>query len=749
MTFSTSAGLDGWRLQDAPNDELASLLRVSREEVTALRATLVKQQRDPAWIADALAALPAATLALLSLVIEAGGVAMEAQLLRAARESFGMSRSDCRIALAPAVSRLLIVPLSGGDNDELAFGVVLPAGALIAPLVADLDLYELPAAGFVATESPAQNPRTFLATCVAARHHDVKLTMEGRPHRGSIKRLAKQVGLDEDSLDTMLRIGLDLALLKMEGELVRPDVSALADAAGGRYARHPVLAAVQDQLAGGPVASAALSRSLHRRRDWTHASSLGDEILACLPGFEIGTVDGVAAVAHRAVEGVASGHVTPSFEVFLPPESRLLDVVHVGACCEWERLDRAFVARITKASIARAVAGGSSAGQILEQLAAAIRHPIPQNVEAAIRDWAASVIAATIATGHVVVVDPSVRARVAPALAELEVRELAPGVFVVGDDEGLRDVTLALTRAGIYHREVSPVRAPPERVSRPEPAVPALGAVRLRARVAAWRRGEAFEGVRDDFLDKHRAAQADRSATSTAGTAMASTPVALLERWAEKQQLRFDDDHPGHDGIEAIFSTLSEREASSVLDECRDLDELLHKLASLVVKQGWGKPAGRSRQAPAPRPALERQTPVTMLWQHEDLRERLQDAAKRSELLALELAGGVRYIEITQVIRRGTIWMVLGDDITDGDAVALRLDDIQAIAALPDDFEAELEAELDAELEAGSGIDDDSGELPRKPWRPAPGQAPPPGHQPCPCGSGVRYRHCCRDIPTA
>ena len=505
------------------------------------------------------------------------------------------------------------------------------------------------------------------------------------------------------------------------------------------------LAAVQDLLAGGPVASAALSRALHRRRDWTHGSALGDEILACLPGFEIGTVDGVAAVARRAVEGVASGHVTPSFEVFLPPESRLLDVVHVGACCEWERLDRAFVARITKASIARAVAGGSSAGQILEQLAAAIRHPIPQNVEAAIRDWAASVIAATIATGHVVVVDPSVRARVAPALAELEVRELAPGVFVVGDDEGLRDVTLALTRAGIYHREVSPVRAPPERVSRPEPAVPALGATRLRARVAAWRRGEAFEGVRDDFLDKHRAAQADRSATSTAGTAMASTPVALLESWAEKQQLRFDDDHPGHDGIEAIFSTLSECEASSVLDECRDLDELLHKLASLVVKQGWGKPAGRSRQAPAPRPALERQTPVTMLWQHEDLRERLQDAAKRSELLALELAGGVRYIEITQVIRRGTIWMVLGDDITDGDAVALRLDDIQAIAALPDDFEAELEAEL----EAGSDIDDDSGELPRKPWRPAPGQAPPPGHQPCPCGSGVRYRQCCRDIPTA
>jgi len=64
----------GWRLQDIPNDELASLLQISRREVAARRATLVKQHADPAWVAAALETLPAATLALLHVLIDAGGL---------------------------------------------------------------------------------------------------------------------------------------------------------------------------------------------------------------------------------------------------------------------------------------------------------------------------------------------------------------------------------------------------------------------------------------------------------------------------------------------------------------------------------------------------------------------------------------------------------------------------------------------------------------------------------------------------
>jgi hypothetical protein len=686
----------GWRLQDIPNDELAALLQISRREVAARRATLVKQHADPAWVAEALEALPAATLALLHVLIDAGGLAMEHELARAAREAFGMSVDDCQAAAVPAISRMLVVPLRIHAG-EVAFGVVLPAGALIAPLVANLDLHELPPAAFVASEAPVRNPRTFLAACVAARHFDVRLTHEGRPHRGSIKRLARQLGLDEGSLEVMLVTGLDLGMLSLEGELLRPDLDALAEAAVGRYPRSLPLAELHAQLAGGPVASAALVRSSVRRFDREPAGVLGGEVLAYLPGFELGTVGGVAAVTRGPVEGAPSGHVTPSFEVILPPESPLLDIVRVGACCTWERLDRAIVARITKSSIARAVTGGASAGQILEQLAAASRHPVPQNVEAAVRDWAGSVISATIATGHVIVVDPSARARVVSALAKLDARELAPGVLVVGDGAELRAILFALTRAGIYHREISPVRPSPPGAPDPEPSPPAAGAARIRARVAAWRRGEPFEGLRDDFLDLHRAARPAPLATSSTGT-----PSDLLEVVPGRGPAR---------GSERG----SERGASR----------------------------GASRGRHDPPLARSGRTLPALRWQRTDLRERLQHAARHVETLAVQLASDTRYLEIRQLMRRGTIWMVLGEDLMNDDAVALRLDDIQAIAELPDDFEIGLAADLDDDGDRDDGL------LERTPWRPGHGEATPPGHVPCPCGSGMRYRHCCRDLAIA
>ncbi|HEX2690868.1 MAG TPA: hypothetical protein VHN14_29850, partial [Kofleriaceae bacterium] len=587
----------GWRLQDIPNDELASLLKISRKEVGARRAALVQQQSDPAWVAATLDGLPAATLALLHVLIEAGGLAMEDELVRSAGARFGMSANDCRVASGPAISSVLMVPLRTRAS-EVAFGIVLPAGALIAPLVVHLDLHELPSAAFVAIESPARNPRMFLAACVASRHLDVKLTHEGRPHRGSIKRLARQVGLDEASLEVMLGTGLDLGMLYVEGELLRPDIEALAGAAAGRYPGSAAVAAIALQLAEGALSSAAIARSLQRRPDWEHRSVSTGDVLTYLPGFEVGTVGGVPAVSRHAIEGSAQGDVTPSFEVFLPPESRLVDVVHVGACCEWERLERVLVGRITKASISRAVTGGSSTGQILEQLAAACWRPIPPNVEAAIREWAGSVISATLATGRVIVVDPIAHARVASVLGKHATRVLAPGVFLVEEREELREVAMALTRSGIYHREVSPVRASPPRARELAPIAPAPGTARIRARVAAWRRGEPFEGSRDDFLDKHRV-EPEPVAIATTGKSS-----ALLDRWALQHDCRLDDGDPSHHGILPVLSMLPDREVANLLATSHDLDQLVRALGKVMAR---------------------RRSPPALLWQRQDLRERLDE----------------------------------------------------------------------------------------------------------------------------
>src|SRR5439155_8588489 len=97
-----------------------------------------------------------------------------------------------------------------------------------------------------------------------------------------------------------------------------------------------------------------------------------------------------------------------------------------------------------------------------------------------------------------------------------------------------------------------------------------------------------------------------------------------------------------------------------------------------------GVPSASSHPSSAARSARR---PPVLLWQTEDVRERLQYAGRHGEVLALQVAGDIRYVEISRVIQRGTISMVLGDDLATGAAVALSLDTIQALAALPADFD--------------------------------------------------------------
>ncbi|HEX3476659.1 MAG TPA: helicase-associated domain-containing protein [Kofleriaceae bacterium] len=730
-----------WQLQDIPDDVLADFLRIPRPELRGRREVLDRQMRDPVWIAATLEGLPAAALAILHLVIEAGGLIPEHHLADLA-ERFGLSERDCAAATHAAIQCALAVPLMSRSQQRM-IAAVQPAAALVAPLVAGVDLLELPAAELVAAESPARNPRVFLAVCAAARHTEIKLTASGQIHRTSVKRLARQVGVDDASLDALLRTGLRVGVLAADGEVVRPDLAALAAAAEGRYPRYPALAELAAQLGDaaldGRSAAALVGRSLPPGHASLPYQALGD-----LPGFAVGTVKGVEACRRQPPGGAAAGHVTPSFEVFLPPGSRLIDVVHVGGCCEWERLDRAFVARITRPSIARAVSAGETAEQILARLAAASRHPIPQNVETAIRDWAGGAVSATIATGHVIVVDASARARVAPALARFAARELAPGVFLVDEDARIRDVVVALGRAGVQHREAAagsggatPGSAAGSTAVPVEPARETPAAARLRARVSAWRRGEPFEGVRDDFLEKHRAAH-----PALPVAVPGCSPRALFERWAAKIDPRVLRDLPRLEAITSIANAIPESELEALLEDSRDLDDLVARFARLAARHTRPPP---SRSSPGT--GARRQRPPALLWQTEDLRERLRRAGQHGEALALDLATGVRYVEISRVMQRGATWMVLGDDLASADAVALRLDAIRAVAALPDDFDITSDA-LDDDLDEDDDPDDDAPPV-RRPWRPAEGQAAPPGHVLCPCGSGDRYRKCCRAVVTA
>jgi hypothetical protein len=748
-TSSTSGWLkpsEGWRLDDIPDLALAGMLGIAGDQVPARRAELAEQHRQPAWVEAALEALPAATLSILQILAEGGGIGTDRDLARAATARYGLSEGLYRHAVRPAMRAALVVPLATRDAGS-ALALIQPAAKLVAPRVIDLDLAPVPLTDFVPEAPAGGDPRTFLALCVATRHADLKLNKDGALHFGTVKRLAKQVGIDERAADGMLRIALDAKLIVADGELVRPDLEALIAAATGHHAASADIATLHALLADGPIERAAACRWCERRGLW-HIARLICDGLSCLPGFVTGSVAGEPALFYRAPEGSASGHITPSFEVILPPESRLLDIVQVGACCDWVRLDRALVARITKPAVSRALAAGATAAQILGWLASASQHPIPQNIEVAIRDWAGAAIPATLATGHVIVVDAAAESCALAALATLDPRRLAPGVLVVGADVPARDVSKALLAAGIHLDAAASARPRPatrEPAGMPSPAAPSPLALRLRGKLAAWQRGEPFEGVRDSYLDN---IPAPAPASKQAPQPPASDPLSRLAEWADAHGI--DDDSVLHNLLAGpmadMLARLSARDIDHLFSGARNVDDLLKRIARLVAGNSAGRPppASPAPRPPAPRPPASqaRRSPPVLLWQQEQLRPRLEAAAERAECLALDIAGTVRFVEIERVSRRGSMWFILGEDFEDGTAVALALDKINAIAALPDDLALD-------DLHAHHRASSTQQPAVSGPWRPPPGTPTPPGHVPCPCGSGQRYRNCCRALAQA
>lgn len=727
----------GWWLDDIPDLALASMLGVPADQVPARRAKLAEQQREPAWVEAALEALPAATLSILQLLAEGGGIGTDLQLARAAQARYGLREDLYRHAVLPAMRAVLVVPLSTRDAGS-ALALVQPAASLVGPQVIDLDVTPLSLAAFVPEAPAGADPRTFLALCIATRHVDLKVNKGGELHFGAVKRLARQVGIDERVADSMLRVALDAKLLAPHGELVRPDVEALVATAAGHYPEGTGVTALQALLAGGPIERRAALRWCERRA-LVHIARVICDGLSYLPGFTIGTVDGEAALSFRVPEGSRSGHITPSFEVILPPESRFLDVVQVGACCDWVRLDRALVARITRPAVSRALAAGATGHQIVGWLASASQHPIPQNVEVAIRDWATAVIPATLATGHVIVVDAAAESHALTALGKLDPRRLAPGVLVVGAAVPARDVSRALLAAGIQLDANAPPRPRPK-VTAP-PAAPGLAAPRLRGKLRAWLRGEPYDGVRDSYLENLQAS----AATSAGATqAPADEPLARLVAWARARGI---DDSDGtltgllEGPMADLLAQLSARDIDQVFSRARTVDDLITDVAKRLAQSGIGRPLATSHAplASSPRAGIRRAGPPRpgLDWQQEQLRPRLEAAAEVAEWIALDVGGSVRFVEIERVARRGSMWFVLGDDLEDGTAVALALDKVKAIAALPDDVDLD-------DLLAQEHVGPSQRGAASRPWRPPPGATCPAGHVACPCGSGERYRNCCR-----
>lgn len=797
MGFSISGGVRAWRFDDLDPNVVASQIGSKPSKAKSELAVLRRLHADAAWIDQTIRELSVPSLAILATLVNAGGYEADYQVLQDAARTYDISASSLSMAVAPLLHKLLVVTTTTGR--ERQFSLVEPSAALVAARLRDVDIAPLPAnTPFVAAES-LDDGRALLAVCGALGHVELKLTQAGLPHRTGIKRIAKSIGVDEELLERLVVLGLDLDVLAtVDDGVIRPDVRRLRELARGSSSGRPrPLGMFIERLRTSPV---PMSLALVER--WIAAawrSGVGTppcaRDLGSVPGLRRGKIGEIHALAPETLDGAPAASITPSFEVFVPPESRAEHLVEIIACAELVRLDRVVVARITKASIHRAVAAGMSAASMLACLSETSRTPLPQNVAAAITDWASSEVAVT-AVGRVVVVPITHEARVVKQLESYGARVIAPGVILVRASTSPRALADELGRLGVPIRRFEATASddehddehddePTSKTGRDARAawsdrlpLPGSGATEIQRRFAAYRAGDTEELAKVPARghashpalmrsDLANAENDDYDDYDDDGWFISTRAIERIESWEVAHRCKLDDQLATTAGaLLDVISTVDQRfllgakNPSDLFDRLRKVGLYRGGFEALVANHpdvfasvlgselfapggdvqsptrpatghaGAGQ-AGLLQARPGQAAGASSISDVDREWHTQDLHARLVAASRTHSTYTLGLQGGrSTTVRIRKVIERGTVTMVLGEDIEDESAVAVPLHTIARIAEPVRDPSPPKEA---------GGIPSTSGM-----WRPLEGQSPPAGHVPCPCGSGSRYRSCCR-----
>lgn len=796
MGFSISGGVRAWRFDDLDPNIVASQIGSKPSKAKSELAVLRRLHTDAAWIDQTIRELSVPSLAILATLVDAGGYEADYQVLEDAARTYNLSASSLSMAVAPLLHKLLVVTTTTGR--ERQFSLVEPSAALVAARLRDVDIAPLPTnTPFVAAES-LDDGRALLAVCGALGHVELKLTQAGLPHRTGIKRMAKSIGLDEELLERLVVLGLELDVLAtVDDGVIRPDVRRLRELARGSSSGRPQLLGMfieRLRTSQVPMSLALIERWIAT----TWRNGIGTppraQDLGSVPGLRRGKVGDIHALAPEALDGAAAASITPSFEVFVPPESRAEHLVEIIACAELVRLDRVVVARITKGSIHRAVAAGMSAASMLACLSETSRTPLPQNVAAAITDWASSEVAVT-AVGRVVIVPITHEARVVKQLESYGARVIAPGVILVRASTSPRALADELARLGVPIRRFEAAasddvhdddstsktsRDVREAWSNRLP-LPGSGATELQRRFAAYRAGDAEElakvpagghashpaSMRSTLAHAEDNEDDNDDDSDDDGWFISTHAIERIESWEVAHRCKLDDQIATTAGaLLDVISTVDQRfllgakNPSELFDRVRKVgiyrggfealvanhpDVFASVLGSELSTRG-GNVESPTRPAPGQAgpgqagllQARPRQAPgassisdADREWHTQDLHARLVAAARTHSTYTLGLQGGrITTVRIRKVIQRGTVTMVLGEDIEDDSAVAVPL---HTIARIAEPVLDPLQPEDAGDISATSGM-----------WRPLDGQSAPAGHVPCPCGSGRRYRSCCR-----
>ena len=736
MSLTTSAGLRAWRLDAIKPESFAHMFGCSLDDARTRLARANREFGDVACVRALLDNISAPALAALGVLVDAGGLLEEEVLVDETAEQFDMPAEAVRHGLVTLLAAPLVVPLSSGHRGLVA--VVDVAAASVGVLARGLAIRALDEGAVIVAAPDHDDGRELLATCMALYQVEVKLTQSGTVHRTALKRLAKQLGVPEARLEDDVAAAQQIGLVDIDGsDVLRPSLARVTAAAAGRFPHHPVLDGFVRALreAARPMPAAAVDDwMVAARRVDPGASPVATCDLAKLPGIRRGLDGDLEAFEACALPDGVGTTVTPSFEVFVAPEASLLHLVEVLGAADLTRIDRVIVARITKSSIRRAIARGARLDTIIASLQRASRTPLPQNVEAAIADWAGGTAYASTAFGRVIAVPPDAHDRTAAALATLAPQILANGVFVVESGVPASTVTRLLDKAGITERRGGDVTS----VDDPTPSAPIAypplrtGDRELQRRIAAFQAGDPAERERSPHEHCSCGSRHDDDVFEISDEA-----IDRAERWERAHE-------PLTDQQATIFAALCEVVKPVDRDfllKAKTANDLMHRIEIVMTERDGLADLMRTHRAAFERhlpamleelanePGLEAPPvrPADLDWIRRDLVARLTAAQRTHATLALDLGGrDVRVARILRVAQQGRVAMLLAEDVRDGSSIAIPIAALCGIAQPP---------AAPATAEPGA----------RGPWRPVEGEPSPPGHVPCPCGSGRRYRACCRE----
>jgi len=376
----------------------------------ALRALLRDDERWDAW----LDALPPLALLALEMLVEAGGGVEVEELACVLERDFGCSEEQARVACGVLFKQQLVVPLGRDPNavDPDAMSLFEGTLPLLEARVRGLGLPERPPELMAESEhgtSDAALCRTLSVAGLMA-HRTLGFTQSGAPHRGTLKRFAKGLGIPQDEVFELAEDARHRGLLGAYRKRLLPRARAMLTAAreGPAYpgpagwlepgvwvseqalVRAVTRAFADIRPAAGPPAAGSDAGGANILIGFDALDAHSRAIVTLLEDLERRTLDGQVWLRRSPPppeERSGDGHVTPSFEVMLGPAAHPELVATIALGCELQRIDRVLTFKITPDSVRRGLAAGLRKGELGAALAVVGRNPVPETVAQLVGEW--------------------------------------------------------------------------------------------------------------------------------------------------------------------------------------------------------------------------------------------------------------------------------------------------------------------------------------------------------------------------